>query len=112
MNCALYHSFGTPEASALLSWKFSKAKQETSLHGTPKLVKDRTPSELCNIMNHLLTHSAYQWVWRMVGVQPMSTTLIIYYCYCYLSYRVKTAFGLGKISALILCNVKDSFQNT
>ena len=46
MNCALYHSLGTPEASPLLSWKFSKAKQETSLSGTRKLLKDKAVSEV------------------------------------------------------------------
>lgn len=74
MNCALFHSLGTPEARPYLSWKFSKAKQETSLRGALKLVKDMAPSDL---MNHLLTHSAFQWVQCIVGVQPMITTLII-----------------------------------
>lgn len=79
MNCALYHSFGTPKANPFLSWKFSEAVMKTSLHGTLKLMKDRAPSELWNIMNHLLTHSAYQWVWH-----SQCSTSDLYYCYYYL----------------------------
>ena len=29
-----------------------------------------------NIMNHLLTHSSYQWVWHIVSVQPMIVIII------------------------------------
>lgn len=53
-----------------------KAKQETSLHGTLKLMKGRAVSELCNIMDHLLAHSSYPRVWLIVSVQTMITTLI------------------------------------
>ena len=40
-------------------------------------MKDRAPSELWSIMNHLLIHSAYHWVWCMVSIQPKRTTWII-----------------------------------
>lgn len=45
MNCALYHSLGTPEVGPLLRGKVSEAKQETSLCGTLKLGEDRAPLE-------------------------------------------------------------------
>lgn len=89
MNCALYHSCGTPEASPLLIWKFSKAKQETSLRGTLKLMKDRAVSEL-------LEHneaSVNSWFLPMSLVHSWCSTNDNYhdhyYCYYYyLSRRV------------------------
>lgn len=79
-----------------------KAKQETSLHGTLKLMKGRAVSEL---LQHNGSSVSSQFLPMGLAHSQCANNdnyLDCYYCYYYyLSHRAKTVFLVGKIRAFL-----------